>query len=85
MYRAGTPKIEGTWKYADKKVTIDLAQTQEGDAYRLPMEVAVGGKVERIEMTEKKQRFELAAGEAPADVTLDPNTWILMEAKFAKQ
>jgi aminopeptidase N len=85
VYRAGTPKIEGSWKYADKKVIIDLAQTQEGEPYRLPMEVAIGGKIEKIGMTQKKQRFELAVDQQPADVTLDPDTWILMEAKFAKQ
>ena len=33
--------VEGGWTYnpGSKKVVIDLAQTQPGDAYRLPLEV----------------------------------------------
>ena len=48
------------------------------------MEVAVGSKIERIEMTQKQQSFEIAADQEPAAVTLDPNTWMLMEAKLGK-
>jgi aminopeptidase N len=87
VFRAGTPVVEGGWNYnaASKKVELELAQTQPGDAYRLPLEVAVGSKIERIEMTGKQQHFEIAAEQAPSSVTLDPNTWILMEAKFEKR
>ena len=48
LRRAGSPAVEGGWKYnaATKKVEIELAQTQAGEAFRLPMEVSVGGKVE---------------------------------------
>ena len=49
------------------------------------MEVAVGTKLEKIEMTQRTQRFEIAADQEPQSVRLDLNTWILMEAKFAKQ
>jgi aminopeptidase N len=83
LYRSGTPVVEGQWRYdaASGKVVLDLAQTQAGDTYRLPLEVAIGTKVEKIEMTRKQQRFEIAAERAPESLTLDPNTWILMEAK----
>jgi aminopeptidase N len=84
LYRAGTPVIEGRWRYdaAVRKVIVDLAQTQPGEPYRLPLEVAVGAKVEKIEMTRAQQRFEIAAEQAPVSVTLDPNTLMLMEAKL---
>jgi aminopeptidase N len=84
LYRPGHPVLDGVWTYnaAAKKVAIELTQTQAGEVYRLPLEVAVGTKVQRIEMTEKQQRFEIAADQAPASVTLDPNTWVLMEATF---
>ena len=87
MYRAGSPVVEGGWRYnaAAKRVEIELSQTQPGDVYRLPMEVSVAGKIERIEMTEKRQRFEIAAESAPASVALDPNTWVLMDARFSKR
>jgi aminopeptidase N len=87
LRRAGSPALEGGWKYnpETKKVEIELAQTQSGDAFRLPMEVAVAGRIERIEMTEKTQRFAIAAEKEPAAVDLDPNVWVLMDAKVAKR
>jgi hypothetical protein len=48
------------------------------------MEVAMDGRVERIEVTAKSQKFELAAEKAPASVVLDPNTWVLMDARQGK-
>jgi aminopeptidase N len=87
LRRAGSPVVEGGWKYnaAAKTVEIDLAQTQTGDAFRLPLEVAVGGKTERIEMNQKTQRFTIAAEKDPGTVDLDPNVWVLMDAKFGKR
>ena len=87
LYRAGSPVVEGGWKYnsASKKIEIDLAQTQPGDPYRLPLELGITGKIEKIEMTAKQQRFEIPSDQEPAAVDLDPNTWILMDAKFGKK
>src|SRR5205085_2885493 len=87
VYRAGSPVVEGGWKYngSAKRLEVELAQMQPGDAYRLPLEVAVGGKIERIEMMQKRQRFEIAMEQAPGSVILDPNMWMLMEAKFEKR
>jgi aminopeptidase N len=84
IYRAGTPSLEGRWHYdaASKKVILELSQTQPGEPYRLPLEVAVGGKLEKIEMTGRQQRFELPADQPPPSLTLDPNTLMLMEAKL---
>jgi uncharacterized membrane protein len=82
--------VEGGWKYnaATKKIEVELTQTQAGEAFRLPLEVAVRGaqaRIEKIEMTGKRQSFEIAADQEPASVELDPNTWMLMDAKFAKR
>ncbi len=87
LYRPGSPLVEGTWAYdaAAKKVVVELAQTQAGDAYRLPLEIGVAGKIEKIEMDRKQQHFEIAAAAEPSTVELDPNTWILMDAKFSKR
>jgi len=90
LYRAGSPVVEGGWRYdaAAKKITVELTQTQAGDAYRMPLEVAVKGqqvRIEKIEMTGKQQKFEIAAEQEPSSVELDPNTWMLMDAKFAKR
>jgi aminopeptidase N len=90
VYRAGSPVVEGGWQYdaATKKIEVDLTQTQPGDAYRLPFEVAIKSpqaRIEKIEMTGKQQKFEIAAEQEPSSVELDPNTWMLMDAKFAKR
>jgi aminopeptidase N len=87
LRRAGSPKIEGGWKYnvAAKRVEVELAQTQSGDAFRLPLDVAIGEKTVRVEMTSKSQRFDIPADRDPGTVELDPNLWVLMDAKFAKR
>jgi hypothetical protein len=43
-------------------------------------------RVEKVEMTQSRHRFEIAADRAPKEMTLDPNAWILMEPpKFTKR
>jgi len=91
LARAGSPVIEGNWSYdaQSKRVVIELSQKQSGAAYRLPLEIALtiegAQKTEKFEMTSKQQRFEIAADKEPVAVTLDPNTWVLMEARFGKR
>jgi aminopeptidase N len=90
LYRAGSPVVEGGWRYeaAGKKILVDLTQTQAGEAFRLPLEIGVKGqgvRIAKIEMTGKQQKFEIAADEEPSSVELDPNTWMLMDAKFTKR
>jgi hypothetical protein len=79
--------IEATWTYdgAGRKVALELAQTQKADIYRLPLDVAVGNRVERALMTERKQRFEFASAQQPASVELDPGTCVLMQSKIEKR
>jgi aminopeptidase N len=87
LYRAGSPTIQGGWKYdaAAKRVSVDLAQTQAGEPFRLPLEVEIGEKIEKVELVQKQQRFEFAAEIEPASVTLDPNTWLLAEVAFERR
>jgi aminopeptidase N len=84
LYRAGTPVVEGRWRYdaVSKKILLDLSQTQAGEAYRLPMEVALDGRGIKIELTGKQQQFALAAESKPGMLLLDPGTWVLMDAKL---
>jgi aminopeptidase N len=88
LTRPGSPVVEGAWTYRTdaKQIAVDLSQTQPGDAFRLPIQVAIAPeKIVNIEMTAKRQRFEIAVDKEPSAVTLDPNTWLLMDAKFAKR
>jgi aminopeptidase N len=86
LYRSPSPAIEGIWHFneANRTVQIDLTQTQTGDAYRLPLEIALAAKTVKIEMTQKQQHFDLPVEQDPATVTLDPNTLVLMDAHFSK-
>ena len=68
LYRAGSPVVSGGWKYnaAAKMVEIELAQTQSGAAYRLPLEIAVSvagapPAIRRVECSGKSQKFEIPA------------------------
>jgi aminopeptidase N len=92
LYRAGSPVVSGAWKYnsAAGKIEITLAQTQPGAPYRLPLEIAVTAAgaspaVHRIECTDRKQEFEIAADREPLSVELDPNLWVLMDGKFTRR
>jgi aminopeptidase N len=86
LNRAGSPVVEGNWRYdaAGKQIVIDLVQKQSGEAYRLPLEIGIFDRIEKIEMTRKEQKFEIASDKEPTSLALDPNTWILMDAKFGK-
>ena len=83
--------MEGSWHYhpGAKRIEIKLAQTQSGDPYCLPIEIAIavdGGfdtRIEKVELTKHQQHFEFSAQNAPSSVTLDPNCWVLMKASFA--
>jgi len=88
------PAVEGSWWWDDagRKVVIQLTQTQQGKPYRLPLEVGLAAdstvsvRIEKVELTQASQRFEIAADRAPSDVALDPNTWMLMEPpKFSRR
>jgi aminopeptidase N len=92
LFRAGSPAVAGEWKYnpGTKKIEIDLSQTQPGEPYRLPLEVAVtvngaSPAIQHIECTAKNQKFEIASDREPSTVELDPNVWVLMDSKFTRR
>ena len=94
LRRPVSPSFEGSWRYdaAAKAIRIDLAQTQAGDAYRVRVPLGVVGaagqrpRVERLEMTGKRASFTIPAGAEPADVTFDPETWLLADrVTFARR
>ncbi len=91
LARAGSPVVAGGWRYdaASKRIVLELAQTQPSETYLLPLEIGVTidgiTKIEKIEFTQKQQRFEFATDKNPTMVALDPNTWVLMDARFEKR
>lgn len=94
LTRSGVPALTGGWRYdaATKQVVVELTQSQAGEPYRLPLEFgltlpgAPAMRIERGEITGREGRFMFPADTEPTDVTLDPNTWVLMEPpSFAKR
>lgn len=94
LKRAGSPVIEGTWRYdADgKRIHLELTQKQAGNPFRLPMQVGILGqdktepaKLVSIELNKLEQSFDFPSEKEPREVILDPETWILMQAKFIKK
>src|SRR5262245_9240119 len=93
LKRPGMPSLRGSWRYdaAAKQVLIELAQLQGGAPYRLPIEIGLVGangqpRVEKVELNAETGQFTIAAAEEPTSVTLDPNTWVLMQVvEFVKR
>jgi aminopeptidase N len=84
LYRAGVPRLSGTWRWeaASHQVVVDLTQTQP-DLYSLSIEVGItqangSTRVERADLSARTGHFTFAASEQPASVVLDPNVRLLM-------
>lgn len=88
LTRPGVPKIEGWWRYdaAKRMVEVTLTQSQSSAPFRLKLGLGIVDtfgrppKVETVELGERQGVYTFAAASAPADVVLDPNTTLLMEA-----
>ncbi len=83
LNRAGSPVVKGTWRWDAEAKEVVVVLEQSGD-YRLPMEIAVGDKVEKLELNKRQQTFTFAAAKEPGDVKLDPRTTILINASFER-
>ena len=87
LKRPQSPSFTGGWRYdpAARRVEIDIEQMQPGPAYRIPLEIGITGdpqspmKIERRELTEMRSHLTIAADKEPVTVTIDPNTWLLMD------
>ena len=42
-------------------------------------------RIEVLDVDEQQNTFTFTLDDAPTDVVLDPNTWVLMEADFSEQ
>jgi aminopeptidase N len=88
LTRAGVPKIEGAWRYdtARRVVEVTVVQSQTAPAFRVKLDVGIaattGGlpRVSTVEMTAKQATYTFPLDAAPAAVTLDPNTALLLDA-----
>ncbi len=95
IYQVGHPRYEGAWHYdaASRQLTVTLNQKiqTDGTSFRMPIEVGIYTddtalpRIEVLEVDEQQNTFTFTLDDAPTDVVLDPNTWVLMEAEFSRQ
>ncbi|NKB87053.1 MAG: M1 family peptidase [Acidobacteria bacterium] len=84
-------RLEGLWAYENSAVRLNLEQVQAGGTtYRMPVTIefvdAEGG-TERvdIEMTDTTQSFSIPVSFEPAEIVVDPDTWLLMQANVQRR
>jgi aminopeptidase N len=90
LNRAGFPKLEGGWQYnpQTRQIEVELTQTQAGDPYRLTIELGLTlegseqRRIERIELDQREQKFEIPSDKAPVTIVLDPDYWLLARWHF---
>ena len=92
LHRAGHPQLHATWQYdaARKLVQLDIEQLQQGETYRVPLDVSVWlgtttTKREHVDLRERRQHFEFGADSDPSALVLDPDTWALIEATITRR
>ena len=92
LYRAGVPRLDGTWSWdpARKQVVVDLTQSQPGDLYQLPVEIGItprsgSTRVERVDLDARSGHYVFPANEEPAAVVLDPSVRLLMDGRLEQR
>jgi hypothetical protein len=84
LERKGVPAVALRYQVeAGEPNRIRGTLEQEGELYDLPLELGIetkkGLQIEKIQLTERKQNFEIESAEKPLRVTLDPHGWLLMK------
>jgi aminopeptidase N len=91
LTRGGYPRVEATWRYdaATHAVVVHLRQAQNGAPYRFPLDVAVSApgepatRITRTEVDGREMEIRVPSEKPPTSVVLDPNTWMLMDARLS--
>ena len=89
LYRPGSLKLNGNWKFNNQKKEINLTieQIQNGvDLIEMPIEIGVyfdkSRIIKKINLKEKKSIFNIKLDKKPNKIILDPNHWVLMNSNY---
>jgi aminopeptidase N len=92
LYQGGHPKISGNWHYdsKSKSVIIELNQVQKGGLFEFPLEIAMSQKdgqieIKTIQISAKTQKITIPVANVPANLVLDPETWLLFEGSITQK
>ena len=85
-------RLDGDWAYsADaKSITIRLTQRDRARIFAMPLQVGVytaGNStpaITTVQLSDASHQFQIAAGQRPDRVVLDPNHLVLMESVFVE-
>ncbi|NOT76092.1 MAG: M1 family metallopeptidase [Cyclobacteriaceae bacterium] len=85
IFRSGQPKLEVSWTYDQKrKQTRVTVEQKQADLFTFPLEVEVTNKlgnvkVDKIDISGRKQEFLIHGNEQTSGIRLDPAIWLLFE------
>jgi VCBS repeat-containing protein len=92
LYKPGTLKIKGSWHYnaTQKELVLQLNQTQtDGSVFTMPIQVDIrqtGKQIRKtITLSGKSNTISIPLDNAPTEVVLDPDHWVLMEAEMKQK
>jgi len=91
IYKGGHPKIGGAWHYDQnaKILSIEVNQEQKDSLFEFPLEIGIGSgplqEVKSVFLTKKTQSFMFELSSKPAQIVLDPNTWLLFEGEIQEK
>ena len=92
LTRGGLVRLDGDWAYsADaKSITSRLTQRDRARIFAMPLQVGVytaGNStpaITTVQLSDASHQFQIAAGQRPDRVVLDPNHLVLMESVFVE-
>ncbi len=87
--RSGHPVIEGQWRHDAQanECVVSLRQTQQGEPFRVPVEVEVNadrGQAATLVLRDREGRVRFDCPQAPTSVTLDPDINLLAETSIER-
>jgi aminopeptidase N len=94
LYQGGNPRYEGSWDYdpVSGELRVELNQVQDGPyTFRMPIDLGIyfegeqRPRMEVLQVNGLENEFVYALARQPSRVVLDPGTWMLMEADFARR
>lgn len=91
LYQPGHPQLDVKWQYnaAKRSLVLQINQLQKS-SFQFPLEVAITsnlGQIARktLEINTRNEKFEVDIDFEPMALALDPDTWLLFEAKIQKK
>ena len=94
FHTPGVPEFEGEWAYDEEngRVVISLRQSREdGTVYSVPLDIGIELEddeepvIETVRVDKAAHEFSFPVSSEPINVTLDPETWLLMQSEFDRR